>query len=147
MPLVLASHANIRVTLVSDHVPAPWRRVLWVLGLTGFVILHFWSGGATSPGMQAVRNTFNSFTLTAIPLFILLGEILVASGLARNVYRAMSPLSSRLPGGLLQTDIAVCGMFGAVSAPCRGRVGVVSGSCRGRRWRWPRRLGRSPVPN
>lgn len=85
------------------------------LGLTGFVILHFWSGGATSLGVQAVWNTFNSFTLTAIPLFILLGEILVASGLARNVYRAMSPLFARLPGGLLHTNIAVCGMFGAVS--------------------------------
>jgi tripartite ATP-independent transporter DctM subunit len=85
------------------------------LGLTGFVVLHFWSGGATSLGVQAVWNTFNSFTLTAIPLFILLGEVLVASGLARNVYRAMSPLFSRLPGGLLHTNIAVCGMFGAVS--------------------------------
>ncbi|MCL7465320.1 TRAP transporter large permease [Phaeovulum sp. NW3] len=85
------------------------------LGLTGFAILHFWSGGATSLGVQAVWNTFNSFTLTAIPLFILLGEILVASGLARNIYRALSPLFSRLPGGLLHTNIAVCGLFGAVS--------------------------------
>lgn len=85
------------------------------LGLTGFVILHVYSGGATSLGVQAVWNTFNSFTLTAIPLFILLGEILVASGLARNVYRAMSPLFARLPGGLLHTNVAVCGVFGAVS--------------------------------
>lgn len=85
------------------------------LGLTGFAILHFWSGGATSLGVQAVWNTFNSFTLTAIPLFILLGELLVASGLARSVYRAMSPVFARLPGGLLHTNIAVCGMFGAVS--------------------------------
>ena len=85
------------------------------LGLTGFVILHFWSGGATSLGVQAVWNTFNSFTLTAIPLFILLGELLVASGLARGVYRAMSPVFARLHGGLLHTNIAVCGLFGAVS--------------------------------
>lgn len=85
------------------------------LGLTGFAILHIWSNGATSLGVQAVWNTFNSFTLTAIPLFILLGEVLVASGLARNVYRALSPLFARLPGGLLHTNIAVCGLFGAVS--------------------------------
>jgi C4-dicarboxylate transporter, DctM subunit len=85
------------------------------LGLTGFAILHVWSNGATSLGVQAVWNTFNSFTLTAIPLFILLGEVLVASGLARNVYRALSPLFARLPGGLLHTNIAVCGLFGAVS--------------------------------
>ncbi|NBN63883.1 TRAP transporter large permease [Pannonibacter tanglangensis] len=85
------------------------------LGLTGFAILYFFSGGATNLGVQAVWNTFNSYTLTAIPLFILLGEILVASGLARNVYRAMSPLFARLPGGLLHTNIAVCTLFGAVS--------------------------------
>ncbi|WP_439528734.1 TRAP transporter large permease [Pannonibacter sp.] len=85
------------------------------LGLTGFAVLHFFSGGATNLGVQAVWNTFNSYTLTAIPLFILLGEILVASGLARNVYRAMSPLFARLPGGLLHTNIAVCTLFGAVS--------------------------------
>lgn len=85
------------------------------LGLSGFAVLHFFSGGATNLGVQAVWNTFNSYTLTAIPLFILLGEILVASGLARNVYRAMSPLFARLPGGLLHTNIAVCTLFGAVS--------------------------------
>ena len=85
------------------------------LGLTGFAVLYFFSGGATNLGVQAVWNTLNSYTLTAIPLFILLGEILVASGLARNVYRAMSPLFARLPGGLLHTNIAVCTLFGAVS--------------------------------
>jgi tripartite ATP-independent transporter DctM subunit len=85
------------------------------LGLTGFAILHFYSGGATGLGVQAVWNTFNSFTLTAIPLFILLGEILVASGLTARVYAALAPLFSRLPGGLLHTNIAVSGVFGAVS--------------------------------
>jgi C4-dicarboxylate transporter, DctM subunit len=85
------------------------------LGLTGFAILHFYSGGATGLGVQAVWNTFNSFTLTAIPLFILLGEILVASGLTARVYGALAPLFARLPGGLLHTNIAVSGLFGAVS--------------------------------
>jgi tripartite ATP-independent transporter DctM subunit len=57
----------------------------------------------------------NEFTLTAVPLFILLGEVLVASGLARGVYRAMAPFFARAPGGLLHTNIAVCTVFGAVS--------------------------------
>lgn len=85
------------------------------LGLTGFAILHFYSGGATGLGVQAVWNTFNSFTLTAIPLFILLGEVLVASGLTNRVYGALAPLFARLPGGLLHTNIVVSGLFGAVS--------------------------------
>lgn len=85
------------------------------LGLTGFTILHFFAGGSTRIGVQTVWNTLNEFTLTAIPLFILLGELLVASGLARGVYRAMAPFFGRLPGGLLHTNIAVCTIFGAVS--------------------------------
>lgn len=85
------------------------------LGLTGFVILHVFAGGATRVGVQTVWNTLNEFTLTAIPLFILLGELLVASGLAKGVYRALAPIFARLPGGLLHTNIAVCTVFGAVS--------------------------------
>ncbi len=85
------------------------------LGLTGFAILHFFGGGATRLGVQAVFNVLSEFTLTAIPLFILLGDVLVASGLAGGIYKALSPLFARLRGGLLHTNIAVCTVFGAVS--------------------------------
>jgi tripartite ATP-independent transporter DctM subunit len=85
------------------------------LGLTGFLILHLHAGGATQSAVQAIWNTLNEFTLTAIPLFILLGEVLVASGLAKGVYQAMAPLFGRVPGRLLHTNIAVCTVFGAVS--------------------------------
>ncbi len=81
------------------------------LGLTGFMILAFYGGNATQRGMEAVWNILNSFTLTSVPLFILLGDVLVASGLSRGVYQAMAPLFSRLPGGLLHTNIAVCTLF------------------------------------
>lgn len=85
------------------------------LGLVGFAILHFASGGATQLGVQAAWNVLNEFTITAIPMFILLGEVLVASGLAGGAYRALQPLFVRVPGGLLHTNIAVCTVFGAVS--------------------------------
>ena len=60
-------------------------------------------------------GSMNSFTLTAIPLFILMAEILLESGLSHRVFRGLSPLVRRLPGGLLQTGIAGCAMFSAVS--------------------------------
>ncbi|MEM9224591.1 MAG: TRAP transporter large permease subunit, partial [Pseudomonadota bacterium] len=85
------------------------------LGLTGFALLYVFANGATSLGVQAVWNVFNEFTLTAIPIFILLGEVLVASGLAAGVYKALSPLFARVRGGLLHTNIVVCALFGAVS--------------------------------
>ncbi len=85
------------------------------LGLTGYVLLWLYAPGASQSAVQSIWNTFNEFTLTAVPLFILLGEILVASGLARGVYQAMAPLFARFRGGLLHTNIAVCTVFGAVS--------------------------------
>jgi len=85
------------------------------LGLTGLFILHFFANGATSLALDAIWNTFNSFTLSAIPLFILLGEILLRSGLSERVYTSITPVFTRVPGGLLHTNIAVCTIFGAVS--------------------------------
>lgn len=85
------------------------------LGLTGMVILYFYSNGATSLAIDAIWNVFNSFTLSAVPVFILLGEILLRSGISKRAYAAFSPIFRRVPGGLLHTNIAVCTLFGAVS--------------------------------
>lgn len=85
------------------------------LGLTGLLILQFVAGGATFVAVDAVWNVLNSFTLSAIPLFIILGEIMLRSGVSERIYTALSPLFQRVPGGLLHTNIAVCTLFGAVS--------------------------------
>jgi len=85
------------------------------LGLTGLVLLHVYSNGATSLAVDAIWSVFNSFTLSAVPLFILLGEILLRSGVSSRAYTAFAPVFRRVPGGLLHTNIAVCTLFGAVS--------------------------------
>ena len=95
------------------------------LGLTGFILLHFFANGATSLAINAIWNVFNSFTLSAIPLFILLGEILLHSGISQRAYTAFRPLFSRVPGGLLHTNIAVCTLFGAVSGSSMSTAAAV----------------------
>lgn len=60
-------------------------------------------------------GSLNSFTLTAIPLFILMAEIMLQSGLSERVYRGLSQVVKRLPGGLLQTNVAGCALFSAIS--------------------------------
>lgn len=85
------------------------------LGLTGLLILQFVAGGITFVAVDAVWNVLNSFTLSAIPLFIMLGEIMLRSGVSQKIYTALTPLFQRVPGGLLHTNIAVCTLFGAVS--------------------------------
>ncbi|MDG2406974.1 MAG: TRAP transporter large permease [Paracoccaceae bacterium] len=85
------------------------------LGLTGLLILQFLANSATFVAVDAVWNVLNSFTLSAIPLFIMLGEIMLRSGVSQKIYSALSPAFQRVPGGLLHTNIAVCTLFGAVS--------------------------------
>ena len=85
------------------------------LGLTGLIILHFFADGATSLALTAVWNILNEFTLSAIPLFIIMGEILLESGVSKKIYNSLSGIFKRIPGGLLHTNIAVCTVFGAIS--------------------------------
>ncbi|MBT5794412.1 MAG: TRAP transporter large permease [Deltaproteobacteria bacterium] len=85
------------------------------LGLTGLIILHFFAEGATSLALNAVWNVLNEFTLSAIPLFIIMGEILLESGVSQKIYGSLSGVFRNIPGGLLHTNIAVCTVFGAIS--------------------------------
>jgi tripartite ATP-independent transporter DctM subunit len=57
----------------------------------------------------------NNFVLVAIPLFVLLGELLVRGGFTDRMYRSLSDWLSPLPGGLLHTNIGASAMFAAVS--------------------------------
>jgi len=60
-------------------------------------------------------GTLNDFILTAIPLFILLGELLLRSGITERMYSALSVWLNRMPGGLLHTNIGASSVFAAMS--------------------------------
>ena len=60
-------------------------------------------------------STNNEFLLVAIPLFILLGELLLRSGFAERMYGAMSLWLSWLPGGLMHANIGASTLFSATS--------------------------------
>jgi tripartite ATP-independent transporter DctM subunit len=60
-------------------------------------------------------SSTNSAVLTAVPLFILMSEILLKSGIGHRVYRGLNHGMRRLPGGLLQTNIVGCAIFSAIS--------------------------------
>jgi C4-dicarboxylate transporter DctM subunit len=85
------------------------------MGLAGFIILHFFVAGSTELGVYAVWDLVNNFTFSAVPMFILMGDLLVAGGLSARIYGAISPLFERVPGQLLHSNIAVSTIFGSVS--------------------------------
>ncbi|MGB3317223.1 MAG: TRAP transporter large permease subunit, partial [Albidovulum sp.] len=57
----------------------------------------------------------SSWSLTALPLFIWMGEILYRTRLSEDMFRGLSPWMARLPGGLLHTNVVGCTVFAAVS--------------------------------
>lgn len=96
-----------------------------VIGASGLVVLYFEFRGNFSVLGNATWNVFNSFTFTAVPTFILLGEILGQSGIAKRIYGAISPTFERLPGKLLQTNIGACTVFSAISGSSTATAAVV----------------------
>lgn len=57
----------------------------------------------------------NEFVLVAVPLYILMGEILMRSGISERMYAAIVQWVSWLPGGLMPANIGFCAMFAATS--------------------------------
>lgn len=87
-----------------------------VLFLLGFGIDAFFSSFPLTKGLgNMVWSASNSATLIAIPFFVLLGEILVRSGVATRTYAALDRWVSWLPGGLVHANIATATMFSATS--------------------------------
>jgi C4-dicarboxylate transporter, DctM subunit len=72
-------------------------------------------------------GSMNSFVLTCVPLFILMAEILRVSGLSGRIYGGLSKLVARLPGGLLQTNIAGCAVFASVSGSSIATAASIGG--------------------
>jgi C4-dicarboxylate transporter DctM subunit len=62
-----------------------------------------------------VWGAASSWTLTALPLFIWMGEILFRTKLSESMFRGLAPWVSRLPGRLLHTNVVGCTIFAAVS--------------------------------
>ena len=75
-------------------------------------------------------STSSEFTLFAIPLYILLGEILLRSGLSNRMYHAIAQWLSHLPGGLMHANVGFSTVFAAMSGSsvaCAATLGTISG--------------------
>jgi C4-dicarboxylate transporter DctM subunit len=87
-----------------------------VLGVLGLALSEIYSRLPLSLAMgEMAWATSNNFLLVAIPFFVLLGEILLRSGMAERMYGALVLWMPWLPGGLMHSNIAACAMFAATS--------------------------------
>ena len=72
-----------------------------------------------------IWGTSSSWTLTALPLFVWMGEILFRTKLSENLFKGLSPWLSKLPGGLIHVNVVGCGLFAAISGSSAATVATV----------------------
>ncbi|WP_428668413.1 TRAP transporter large permease [Reyranella sp.] len=108
--LTLILVASLAIMLMAGQ----WTAL--ALGICGVLVLYLSKGvlGLTVLS-SVVWNNANSYILIAVPMFLLMGEIILRSGVSGYFYRGVVVLLGRLPGGLLHTNIATCAVFSAVS--------------------------------
>ncbi len=92
---------------------------IWVaisLMIVGFLGISLFTGAPAGAVMATtVWGQSWSWALTALPLFIWMGEILFRTRLASDMFAGLAPWLQALPGRLLHVNVASCGLFAAVS--------------------------------
>ena len=83
----------------------------------------------TRPVGDAMATTIwgasSSWTLTALPLFVWMGEILFRTKLSENLFEGLSPWMQKLPGGLVHVNVVGCALFAAISGSSAATVATV----------------------
>lgn len=85
------------------------------LGLTALFVGLIFVGDVWSFFGQIPWNVNSGSTLIIVPLFILMGELLLRSGVTDELYEVLAKLMARIPGGLLHTNIVASGLFSSIS--------------------------------
>jgi tripartite ATP-independent transporter DctM subunit len=122
---MLASALFMLLGMLAISVP-----IAAVMGVLGLALNQFYSSMPLYLAMgEILWNASSEYILIAIPLFVMLGEILLRSGIAERVYNAIAQWLSWLPGGLMHANIGTCTMFAATSGSSvatAATVGVVA---------------------
>lgn len=102
---------------------------IWVgfsLAIVGFAGMTLFSALPAGNNMaSSVWATVEKWEYVALPLFILMGEILYRSGISEKLFKALVPWLYRLPGGLLLMNILSCTLFAAVSGSSAATTATV----------------------
>lgn len=91
-------------------------RIAFGLGLVALMALHLLLPFPL-PGTIAERafTSLESFSLTALPMFVLMGSLLVRSGIATELFETLMKWMGRFPGGIAHASVGACSIFAAVS--------------------------------
>ena len=102
---------------------------LWVaaslIGIAIITMLMFADAPIELVMPSAMWGSVSGWTLTALPLFIWMGEILFRTKLSGDLFRGLAPWTNRLPGRLVHVNVIGCGIFAAVSGSSAATAATV----------------------
>ncbi len=96
---------------------------LFIVGFVGMVLFSTLPAGNNMA--SSLWATVEKWEYVALPLFILMGEILYRSGISEKLFKSLVPWLYRLPGGLLLMNIVSCTLFAAVSGSSAATTATV----------------------
>ncbi len=102
---------------------------VWVgismIGVSTIGMMMFTSRPVGDAMATTMWSMSSSWSLTALPLFVWMGEILFRTKLSENLFKGLSPWLSKLPGGLIHVNILGCAIFAAISGSSAATVATV----------------------
>ena len=102
---------------------------VWVaismIGVSAIGMMLFTSRPVGDAMATTIWGTSSSWTLTALPLFVWMGEILFRTKLSENLFKGLSPWMQKLPGGLIHVNVVGCALFAAISGSSAATVATV----------------------
>ena len=102
---------------------------IWVaismIGVSAIGMILFTSRPVGDAMATTIWGTSSSWTLTALPLFVWMGEILFRTKLSENLFKGLSPWMQKLPGGLIHVNVVGCALFAAISGSSAATVATV----------------------
>ena len=103
---------------------------LWIaisLGVAGIISLLVINPAGTQVIANCVWKLSTDFALTAIPMFLVMGEIIIESGVSQRFYKGLSRYLRHVPGGLLHANVVACGIFAAISGSSPATAAAIGG--------------------
>ena len=98
---------------------------LSMIGVSAIAMTLFTSRPVGDAMATTIWGTSSSWTLTALPLFVWMGEILFRTKLSENLFEGLSPWMQKLPGGLIHVNVVGCALFAAISGSSAATVATV----------------------
>jgi TRAP-type C4-dicarboxylate transport system permease large subunit len=101
--------------LVLAFLRLPIAFAMGVVGIVGYAYMRDWSWAAAFATAQTkIYETGRNYTLSVVPLFILMGNFVTRAGMSQELYRAAYAFIGHLRGGLAMATIVGCAGFGAI---------------------------------